>query len=172
MEMNSVVIPATDDPDTAGFWSATRAEKLVVQRCGDCGKMRFPPRPVCTCGSFAMRWHEVSGRGRVWSYAIAHAPTLVHPALQIREQFGAPLDLVNDRAVGKIGEKTARVRRRVGELIGIFQADIGLARKRNARQSRLPRLARPGQRYDREAARQAPDSAQSGAGNHGRSLQI
>lgn len=70
------VIPATDDPDTAGFWSAARSEKLVVQRCGECGKMRFPPRPVCTCGSFSMEWHEVSGRGRVWSFAIAHAPTL------------------------------------------------------------------------------------------------
>ena len=76
MANDSVVIPVTDDPDTAGFWSAARAEKLVVQRCGDCGKMRFPPRPVCSCGSFDMHWHEVSGNGHVWSYAIAHAPTL------------------------------------------------------------------------------------------------
>jgi len=76
MEDTPPVIPVTDDPDTAGFWAAARSKKLVVQRCGVCGKMRFPPRPVCTCGSFSMRWHEVSGRGRVWSYAIAHAPTL------------------------------------------------------------------------------------------------
>jgi uncharacterized OB-fold protein len=76
MDNKPLVIPATDDPDTAGFWAATRAEKLVVQRCDDCGKMRFPPRPACTCGSFALQWHEVSGRGRVWSYAVAHAPTL------------------------------------------------------------------------------------------------
>ncbi len=76
MENKDIVIPATDDPDTAGFWAAARERRLVVQRCGDCGKLRFPPRPACTCGSFAMGWHEVSGRGRVWSYGVAHAPTL------------------------------------------------------------------------------------------------
>ncbi len=74
------ILPATDDPDSAGFWAATREGKFVVQKCGGCGELRFPPRPFCKyCQSNDFSWHPVSGRGRIWSFAIAHKP--VYPAL-------------------------------------------------------------------------------------------
>jgi uncharacterized OB-fold protein len=76
MPSETMILPATDDPDTAAFWAATREEKLTVQRCNVCGRLRFPPRPVCTCGSFSFTWMEMSGKGHVWSFAVAHKPTL------------------------------------------------------------------------------------------------
>ena len=70
-------LPFTDDPDTAPFWQGSRAGKLLVQSCDDCARLRFPPHPFCAaCRSPRVSWVEMSGRGRLWSYAIAHKPVL------------------------------------------------------------------------------------------------
>ena len=71
------ILPDVEEVDTAPFWAATRQEKLVVQRCDACGRLRFPPHPFCSaCRSEAVSWTEVSGRGRIWSYLVHHDPTL------------------------------------------------------------------------------------------------
>ncbi|POX56926.1 hypothetical protein C3489_01300 [Streptomyces sp. Ru71] len=65
--------------DSAGapFWEYARQGELRVQACADCGEPRFPPRPCCPhCRSFAVEWRLTSGRGRVWSYVVAHPPLL------------------------------------------------------------------------------------------------
>ena len=70
------ILPRTDDRDTAGFWKAALEERLVVQECDDCGHLRFPPHPYCPkCRCATHSWHQVSGYGRIWTYAIAHKPT-------------------------------------------------------------------------------------------------
>jgi uncharacterized OB-fold protein len=72
-----IPLPATDDPDSAGFWAAARERRLVVQKCGSCGQLRFPPRPRCrVCQSPRFAWTPISGRGRLWSWAVAHKPVL------------------------------------------------------------------------------------------------
>jgi uncharacterized OB-fold protein len=72
-----MILPDTEDTDTAGFWAAARGGKLVVQRCDACGQMRFPPHPYCAvCRALASSWVQVSGRGRLWSHVIVHNPTL------------------------------------------------------------------------------------------------
>lgn len=71
------------DADGAPFWEYAAHGELRVQACGDCGELRFPPRPCCPhCQSFDSEWRPVSGRGRVWSYVVAHPPLLADYAAQ------------------------------------------------------------------------------------------
>lgn len=70
-------LPDTEDIDTAPFWAAAREQRLVAQRCDACGALRCPPHPFCAaCRSPAASWVDLSGRGRIWSYIVAHGPTL------------------------------------------------------------------------------------------------
>lgn len=72
--------------DDAGWWAACARHELTIQRCGDCGAFRHPPRPVCPrCRSFAFVWQPVSGRGVIFSYTVAHHA--VHPALRERTPY-------------------------------------------------------------------------------------
>ncbi|MFF4834746.1 Zn-ribbon domain-containing OB-fold protein [Streptomyces sp. NPDC001315] len=65
------------DPDGAPFWQYAAQGELRIQACADCGELRFPPRPCCPhCQSFGTTWRKVGGRGRVWSYVVAHPPLL------------------------------------------------------------------------------------------------
>jgi uncharacterized OB-fold protein len=58
-------------PETAHFWEGTRAGELRLQRCGACGRIRFPPRPVCPdCASREVNVFAASGRARLHSYVI------------------------------------------------------------------------------------------------------
>jgi uncharacterized OB-fold protein len=71
------ILPATDDPETAGYWAAAREGRLVIQKCNACGEKRFPPRPVCgKCRSTDQGWLGVSGHARVWTWAVAYKPML------------------------------------------------------------------------------------------------
>ena len=63
--------------ESAGFWEGTRAGELRMQACGSCGRLRFPPRPMCPwCRSLEREWRPMSGRGRIWSFVVAHPPLL------------------------------------------------------------------------------------------------
>jgi hypothetical protein len=63
----------------APFWEAARRHQLVVQRCADCGALRFPAREVCSrCLSRAATWQPVAGTGRIFSVAVFHQAN--HPA--------------------------------------------------------------------------------------------
>ena len=71
--------------DTTGapFWEYAARGELRVQVCAGCAEPRFPPRPCCPhCRSFDSDWRPVSGRGRVWSYVVAHPPLLPDYAAQ------------------------------------------------------------------------------------------
>lgn len=62
--------PLIEEP----FWSAARDGKLRLQRCADCGKVRFPPAAHCTCSSGEYEWTDVGGGGTIWSWAVVHHP--------------------------------------------------------------------------------------------------
>lgn len=65
----------TIDADGARYWEGARAGKLLLQRCGGCGVVRFYPRHLCpACWSPDHAWIEASGRGRVHSFTIIHRP--------------------------------------------------------------------------------------------------
>lgn len=61
------------------FWEAAKRHELQIQCCGSCGALIFYPREACPeCLSSNLAWIKVSGKGTVYSYTIAQAPT--HPA--------------------------------------------------------------------------------------------
>jgi len=69
-------LPEVDDV-TRPFWEGTAKGELRMQACGACGRMRFPPRPMCPfCQSLDVEWKVMSGRGTVWSYVVPHPPVL------------------------------------------------------------------------------------------------
>ena len=64
-------VPDQADPLTAPFWKAASEERLVIQRCQNCKTYHHPPLGICwSCLSTDLKFEEVSGRGRVYSYAI------------------------------------------------------------------------------------------------------
>ncbi len=65
-------------PALAPFFAAARERRLLVQRCGGCGVLRFPPRELCSgCLATDATWVEVSGRGEIYSFNIMHQ--VYHP---------------------------------------------------------------------------------------------
>ena len=83
------LLPAIDE-DTAPFWEAARRGELVMQGCASCGRLRFPPRPMCPhCQSLDTTWSPVSGRGTVWSFVVPHPPLL--PAYEAWAPFNVIL---------------------------------------------------------------------------------
>jgi uncharacterized OB-fold protein len=70
------LLPELDD-DSTPFWAWCRRGELRVQRCDHCGRLRFPPRPMCPrCRSFLHEWIQLDGRGSIWSFAVPHPPLL------------------------------------------------------------------------------------------------
>jgi uncharacterized OB-fold protein len=77
--MSDVASPERPGPiltdDNHLFWEAARAGKLVTQKCGDCGRLRHPPRPMCpACHSLVFEMIELAGAGVVYSYSFLHHP--------------------------------------------------------------------------------------------------
>jgi uncharacterized OB-fold protein len=61
------------DPLTAPFWEAARRGRLVIQRCGSCGELRWPPLAGCPeCRSRDTTWDAVAPSGTVWSFVVYH----------------------------------------------------------------------------------------------------
>jgi uncharacterized protein len=61
--------------DSRFFWVAAAQGRLVAQRCLGCRRLHHPPRPMCpNCHGLEHEEVELSGRGRVYSYAVLHHP--------------------------------------------------------------------------------------------------
>ena len=54
------------------FWDAVNQRRLVLQHCGACDRLQYPPQQACqVCGSAAgLAWQEVEGRGHIASYIV------------------------------------------------------------------------------------------------------
>jgi uncharacterized OB-fold protein len=77
-----VITPLAPVPtDTSlPFWEAAREHRLIVQSCTACGRLQFPPLPMCSgCTADGLEWRELSGRGRVITWTRTHQQ--YHPAL-------------------------------------------------------------------------------------------
>ena len=62
-------LPNPDDPLSAPHWAAAREDRLVFQRCMNCGYVRWPAAKNCPeCLSSEAEWTQLSGRGRLWSF--------------------------------------------------------------------------------------------------------
>jgi uncharacterized OB-fold protein len=57
--------------ETAPYWEAARAGKLVIQRCRACNHTQFYPRAFCTeCLSDEIEWTAASGLGKIYSFTV------------------------------------------------------------------------------------------------------
>lgn len=71
----SAPLKPTASPDTEFFWAGLREGRLVIQRCADCGALRYPPRPMCPrCNSLGWDTVDASGRGTVYSFVVPQHP--------------------------------------------------------------------------------------------------
>ena len=62
-------------PETKHFWEGTQAGEIRLQRCDDCAKVYFPPRPFCqACASRKVSVFTASGKATLHSYVIHHRP--------------------------------------------------------------------------------------------------
>lgn len=105
-EAGGMLLPWAD-ADGAPFWEYARRHELRVQACAACGTLRFPPRPCCpSCQAFDSDWRAVSGRGRIWSFVIAHPPLL--PAYAAQAPYNAiVVELAEDPLIRMVGNLVA-----------------------------------------------------------------
>lgn len=63
------------DPDSAPFWAGTKEHRLMLQKCGGCGRFRFPSQRLCPhCHSPEAEWVQASGNGTVFSWIVVRHP--------------------------------------------------------------------------------------------------
>jgi len=87
------------------FFDAAEDGRLVIQRCTACGRLRFPPRPMCPwCHLTGRRWDEMSGRGTIWSHLVPHPP--LRPPFDSRAPYNVVVVAIDDdpliRLVGNV----------------------------------------------------------------------
>jgi uncharacterized OB-fold protein len=83
------------EPLTAPFWEGCAQRELRIQRCTGCGLHRHVPSIVCSaCGSFDYDWDVSQGRGRVFTYTIAHHS--VHPSTRTAVPYNVSVIELDD----------------------------------------------------------------------------
>jgi len=112
----SWVLPDIEEPTAKEFWAGCARGELLVQTCDSCGARRMPPRPMCpVCRSTAVRWEKTSGRGRVWSFIVAHPPLL--PAFAAEAPYNAILvELEEDPSIRFVGNLVTGTDGPIGEI--------------------------------------------------------
>ncbi|MDH3236138.1 MAG: OB-fold domain-containing protein [Alphaproteobacteria bacterium] len=65
-------LPRLDDANLP-FWEGAKAHTLKLQKCEDCGTLRFPATRHCaSCGGARSSWSQVSGHGTIESWCRFH----------------------------------------------------------------------------------------------------
>ena len=60
-------------PETKPYWDGMKRHELHIQRCQDCHKAYFYPRPFCPfCFSGNVEWFQASGKAKLHTYEIIH----------------------------------------------------------------------------------------------------
>lgn len=55
------------------YWDGLKNRELRLQKCDDCGEVRYPPAPLCPqCWSRGYSWAKLSGHGKVNSWVVFH----------------------------------------------------------------------------------------------------
>ena len=68
------MLPAADGLN-ADFYQHLADGTLCMRHCDDCGVMHHPPRYLCAaCGSAAVSWAPLCGKGRIFSWTVTHRP--------------------------------------------------------------------------------------------------
>jgi uncharacterized OB-fold protein len=61
------------DEEMRPWWEAAQRHELYIQKCRDCGDLRFHPRALCTnCMSARTEWLRCSGRGKIYTFTVTY----------------------------------------------------------------------------------------------------
>lgn len=110
------LLPDIEDEVSAPFWEGCARGELLVQACGQCGKRRMPPRPMCpACRSIDVTWVPTSGRGRIWSFIVPHPPLL--PAFaEVAPYNSIIVELDEDPTIRYVGNLVASPDGQINEI--------------------------------------------------------
>jgi uncharacterized protein len=80
MGVYSKPLPVVTD-DNRQYWEYCKKHELRMQKCTQCGCIRFPAGFLCPqCHSLEADWIKISGLGKIYSYVVFR--TAYHPAYQ------------------------------------------------------------------------------------------
>jgi len=116
------------------FWEGLEQGVFETTGCEGCGKISFPPRKDCPkCGSQNYRFHELSGKGVLYSRTLVRmTPTSLIPlaplslgVVDLDEGVRVACALLDRKTPLKIGERVqiAAMRFNDGVLFGAQSAD-------------------------------------------------
>jgi uncharacterized OB-fold protein len=82
-------------PENRHFWTGGAEGKLLILRCGACGRWVHPPAPACPDDGSELNPEAVSGAGTVFTYTVnrhpynpAVPPPYVIAIVELPEQVG------------------------------------------------------------------------------------
>ncbi|MEU6143190.1 Zn-ribbon domain-containing OB-fold protein [Streptomyces sp. NPDC047081] len=109
-------VPETD-AFTRTYWDGAAEGRLLVRRCGDCGRAHHYPREFCPhCWSEDVRWEQASGRAALYTWSVVHRNDL--------PPFGERVPYV--AAVVDLAEGPRMMTEIVGCAEGALRAGMGL----------------------------------------------
>jgi uncharacterized OB-fold protein len=95
VDEQSVPRPSADR-DSAPYWAGLREHALLLQRCSDCSRFRWPLRGWCNrCQSWDYEYVPASGYGTVRSWIIVHEAHL--PPFRDRTPYMVALVALDDQ---------------------------------------------------------------------------
>jgi uncharacterized OB-fold protein len=61
------------DEENRPWWEALKRHELYLQKCRDCGELRYYPRALCPgCLSSRTQWVRAIGRGKVYTFTATY----------------------------------------------------------------------------------------------------
>jgi uncharacterized OB-fold protein len=61
------------DEESRPWWEAVKRHELYIQKCRDCGELRYHPRTLCPqCLSSSTQWLRCSGKGKVYTFTVTY----------------------------------------------------------------------------------------------------
>ena len=67
------VAPPVPDVDSAFYWQGLGEHRLLLQKCSQCHRCRFPAMPSCPyCAASESTVVEASGNGSIYSWIVVH----------------------------------------------------------------------------------------------------
>ena len=61
------------DEENRPWWEAAQRHELYIQKCRDCGDLRFHPRALCTsCMSSRTEWVRCKGGGKIYTFTVTN----------------------------------------------------------------------------------------------------
>jgi uncharacterized OB-fold protein len=105
-----------EDAEAAPFWEGARRGELRIQRCPVTGRLIHPPRAFSPfAAGVRPEWTRVSGRGRIWSFAVIHPP-LLEPFASLAPYNAILVELEEDPRIRLVGNLVERPGGGIGQV--------------------------------------------------------